>query len=163
LEHDGNCYEAACPDSAVQVHENVFGYAMGELSSPWREHGVLYPNNFDCTFEYETVRANGSCYEVLLEDDFGVEASANCQNDRLEIHDVMNADQVNMDHSASRPAGAAVMCGDACVAEGGWVGKICGDKLKIRFKSDHIVEDIGWRLKWVLRPKEECDCLCNKP
>ena len=68
-----------------------------------------------------------------------------------------------MDHSASRPAGAAVMCGDACVAEGGWVGKVCGDKLKIRFKSDHIVEDIGWRLKWVLRPKEECDCLCNRP
>jgi hypothetical protein len=66
---------------------------MGELSSPWREHGVLYPNNFDCTFEYETIRANGSCYEVLLEDDFGVEASANCQSDRLEIYNVVNADQ----------------------------------------------------------------------
>ncbi|CAG5105764.1 Oidioi.mRNA.OKI2018_I69.chr1.g2431.t1.cds [Oikopleura dioica] len=163
LELNGNCYAATCPDTAVQVHENEFGYAMGELSSPWREHGHDYPSNFDCTYEFETVRAEGSCYEVLLENPFGVEASANCRNDRLEIYDVINADQVNMDHSATRPAGAAVMCGDACVAEGGWVGKICGDKLKIRFKSDHIVEDIGWRLKWVLRPKEECDCLCNRP
>ncbi|CAG5104677.1 Oidioi.mRNA.OKI2018_I69.chr1.g1444.t1.cds [Oikopleura dioica] len=163
LQLDGNCYPATCPDSVVKVHENEFGNAMGELSSPWREHAVDYPSNFNCTYEFETVRAEGSCYEVLLEKPFGIEASANCQNDRLEIFDVLNADQVNMDHSSTRPAGAAVMCGDACIAEGGWVGKICGDKLKIRFKTDHIAEDIGWKLKWVLRPKEECDCLCNRP
>ena len=66
---------------------------MGELSSPWREHGALYPSNFDCTYEFETVRAEGSCYEVLLEYPFGLEASANCKNDRLEIYDVLNADQ----------------------------------------------------------------------
>ena len=66
---------------------------MGELSSPWREHGVDYPSNFNCTYEFETVRAEGSCYEVLLERPFGIEASANCQNDRLEIFDVLNADQ----------------------------------------------------------------------
>ena len=77
----------------VCFQENEFGYAMGELSSPWREHGHDYPSNFDCTYEFETVRAEGSCYEVLLENPFGVEASANCRNDRLEIYDVINADQ----------------------------------------------------------------------
>jgi len=66
---------------------------MGELSSPWREHGALYPTNFDCTYEFETIRAEGSCYEVLLEHPFGIEASSGCQNDRLEIHGVINSDQ----------------------------------------------------------------------
>ena len=62
----------------------------------WQDHNTYrhdYPSNFDCTYEFETVRAEGSCYEVLLENPFGVEASANCRNDRLEIYDVINADQ----------------------------------------------------------------------
>ena len=71
-----------------------------------------------------------------------------------------------MDHSYhpdfEGESNVAVMCGDACVAEGGWVGKVCGDKLKIRFKTDHMVEDIGWKLKWVLRPREDCQCFCGE-
>ena len=67
-----------------------------------------------------------------------------------------------MDHSGPNEGNVAVMCGDACVAEGGWVGKVCGDKLKIRFKSDHMVEDIGWKIKWVLRPAEDCGCFCGE-
>ena len=150
---------------------------MGELSSPWFENGWLYPNNFDCTYEFEMVRADGGCFGVVIEHPFGMEHSVDCENDRLEIFGVVNADEgefeiikiiqfsykVNMDHSGSRPAGSAVLCGDACVAEGGWMGTVCEDKLQIRFKSDELMNDIGWRITWIRYNKHQCPSMCNNP
>ncbi|CBY10837.1 unnamed protein product [Oikopleura dioica] len=163
FEQDGNCYEAKCPDSAVQVIANFFGNAKGEVSSPWYENGVPYPNNFDCTYEFEAVRADDGCFSVSLDHPFGIEPTVDCKYDRLEIWDVVNADQVNMDHSGSRPVGSAVLCGDACVAEDGWKGYVCGDKLKIRFKSDDFMNDIGWRIQWEHHDKRSCPMMCNSP
>ena len=71
-------------------------------------------------------------------------------------------DLVNMDHHFERDEGTAVLCGRACTAETGWVGKVCGNQLKIRFRSDHMVSDIGWKIKWILRPKEDCECHCEE-
>lgn len=49
----------------------------------------------------------------------------------------------------------------ACIADGGWIGRSCGTTLRFRFKSDEIITSAGWKIKWILRPKEECDCWCN--
>ena len=49
----------------------------------------------------------------------------------------------------------------ACIADGGWIGRTCSSDLRLRFKSDSLITASGWKVKWILRPKEDCDCWCN--
>jgi len=155
---NGVCVSPLCPVDPVYATENQYGYAMGYLSSPF--YGMEnYPTNFDCEYVVTAPRAPGSCYEVHIEHPFSLETSRSCRNDRLEIFDILNAGDISMDPDADPHT--VVICGNACIADGGWIGRTCGTDLRLRFKSDSIISSTGWRVKWILRPKEDCDCWCN--
>ena len=50
------CVSPHCPGEAVNVTENHFGYAIGEISSPF--YGVNdYPTHFDCNYTVEAPRS----------------------------------------------------------------------------------------------------------
>jgi len=155
------CVPPLCPTEPIIATENQFGYAMGEIESPFYGE-ENYPNNFDCHYEVEAPRAPDSCYEIHIETPFSLETSRSCNHDRLELHNIQNAAVITMDHEYTQRMGGttAVLCGNACIADGGWIGRSCGNKLNFRFKSDEIITSVGWKIKWILRPKEECDCWC---
>ena len=110
---DGKCLPPLCPSKPVIATENQFGYAMGEISSPF--YGMdNYPQNFDCEYAVEAPRAPDSCYEIHIENPFSLETSRACSHDRLELYNVQNAGVITMDHEFTRAMGGttAVLCGD---------------------------------------------------
>merc|ERR1712142_545565 len=155
---NGVCMSPLCPTEPVIATENQYGYAMGYLMSPFYGQDE-YPTNFDCEYQVTAPRTEGSCYEIHIEHPFSLETSRSCRNDRLEIFNILNAADISMDPAAEDTT--AVLCGNACIADGGWIGRTCSSDLRLRFKSDSLITASGWKIKWILRPKEDCECWCN--
>jgi len=155
---NGVCQSPLCPLEPIIATENQYGYAMGYLQSPFYGSDD-YPTNFDCEYLVTAPRTDGSCYEIHIEHPFALETSRSCRNDRLEIFNIENARDITMDPSADEKT--AVVCGNACIADGGWIGRTCSSDLKLRFKSDSIITAAGWKVKWILRPREDCECWCE--
>ena len=110
---NGHCVPPLCPTEPIIATENQFGYAMGEISSPFYGE-ENYPHNFDCTYEIDAPRAVGSCYEIHIETPFSLETSRACQHDRVELYNIQNPMVITMDHAFTAASNntAAVLCGN---------------------------------------------------
>ena len=49
----------------------------------------------------------------------------------------------------------------ACIAQDGWIGMTDEAKVSVRFKTDESIESTGWALKFLAKPKNECQASCN--
>lgn len=110
---NGKCIPPLCPTEPIIATENQFGYAMGTVSSPFYGE-ENYPSNFDCSYEIDAPRAEGSCYEIHIETPFSLETSRSCRHDRFELFNIQNAGVITMDHAFTEASGgtAAVLCGN---------------------------------------------------